>query len=307
MTNDWQLDLRPLRYFVGVAEEKSLTKAAERLHIAPPALSRQMQKLEAALATELFTRSARGVELTEAGEILLRRAYLIFNQVHQAVHDVTSHADRPQGVVTVGMPPTPGEFIAPALLERIKTHFPEIELRFLEGFSAVLAQKLANNEIGIAVMHDPEPHSEITITELLVEHLWVVGNAGSLSEPSYTLAEAAALPLILPSRPNFLRMLIDSHAERERLTLNVVQRSDGVWHTKALVRYGHGHTILTYGAVLSEMQQGTLDAVPITDPRIEWTLCVAMRRDQSRKPAFQAVGEAIREIVGDLVSREIWK
>ncbi len=193
------------------------------------------------------------------------------------------------------------------LLERIKTNFPDIELRFLEGFSGVLEQQLANNEISIAVMHDPEPGNDITITELLVEHLWVVGSSGSLRQESYTLAEATALPLILPSRPNYLRMLIDSHAERENLTLNVVQRSDGVWHTKALVRYGHGQTILTYGAVLSEMQQGTLDAVPITDPRIHWTLCVAMRRDQSRKPAFIVVSEAIREIVGGLVTRAIWK
>jgi LysR family transcriptional regulator, nitrogen assimilation regulatory protein len=307
MANDWQLDLRPLRYFVCVAEEKSLTKAAERLNVAQPALSRQMQKLEAGLSTELFTRSARGVELTEAGEILLRRAYLIFNQIQQTVHDVTAEANRPHGVVTVGMPPTPGEFIAPLLLERIKTNFPDIELRFLEGFSGVLEQKLANNEISIAVLHDPKPGSDITVAELLVEHLWVVGGAGSLDQESYTLAEAAALPLILPSRPNYLRMLIDSHAEAQNLTLNVVQRSDGVWHTKALVRYGHGHTILTYGAVLSELQQHTLDAVPITDPRIDWTLCVAMRRDQSRKPAFILVSEAIREIADDLVRQNIWK
>jgi LysR family transcriptional regulator, nitrogen assimilation regulatory protein len=307
MAIDWQLDLRPLRYFVSVAEEKSLTKAAERLNVAQPALSRQMQKLEAALATPLFIRSARGVELTEAGEILLRRAYLIFNQIQQTVHDVTAGANHPQGIVTVGMPPTPGEFIAPVLLERIKRNFPDIELRFLEGFSGILEQRLANNEIGIAVMHDPKPGSDIVVSELLVEHLWVIGAAGSLDRPSYTLAEAAALPLILPSRPNYLRMLIDSHAEREKLTLNIVQRSDGVWHTKALVRYGHGQTILTYGAVLSEMQHGTLDAVPITDPRIDWTLCVAMRRDQSRKPAFIVVGEAIGEIVGDLVARQIWK
>ena len=307
MNNDWQLDLRPLRYFVCVAEEKSLTKAAERLHVAQPALSRQMQKLEAALATELFIRSARGVELTKAGDILLSRAYLIFNQIQQTVNDVTSQADRPQGVVTVGMPPTPGEFIAPVLLERIKAHYPEIELRFLEGFSSVLAQKLANNEISIAVMHGPEPSSDMTITELLVERLWVIGAAGTLDRASYTLAEAAALPLILPSRPNFLRILIDSHAEREKLTLNVVQRSDGIGHTKALVRFGHGQTILTYGAVLSEMQQGTLDTAPITDPQIDWTLYVAMRRDQSRKPAYRVVSEAIREIVRDLVNRSIWK
>lgn len=304
---DKQLDLKPIRYFVCIAEEKSFTAAAERLHIAQPALSRQIKRLEEDLAAELFTRNPRGIELTEAGELLLERAYVILNQVQQTVHDVQSRANRPQGVVTVGIPPTPGEFIAPVLLQHVKARYPEIELRFIEGFSGQLERRLRNNEIGVAVMHDAAPGDDFVVTDLLRERLWVVGKAGSLKRDSYPFEEAVDLPLILPSRPNYLRILIDSHAERKNLKLNIVERADGVWILKALVRFGHGFTILTYGAVLSEMQQGTLDAVPIRDPRIDWKLCVVMRRDQSRKLAFTVVQESIRQIVDDLVARSVWK
>lgn len=307
MSDDWNLDLRALRYFVSVAEEKGFTRAAARLQIAQPALSRRIRRLEEDLGVDLFRRTPRGVDLTESGAMLLERAYTIFNQVQQVHHDLSGEADLARGVVTVGMPTTPGEFIAPVLLERVRATHPGIELRFREGFSGVLERQLANNEIGVAVMHDPEPRDEIAITPLLTERLWVVGRRGSVDANGYTLADAVRLPLILPSRPNFLRVLIDDRAARAGLALNEIHRADGLWLLKSLVRYGHGFTILTYGAVISEAQQGTLDAVPIRDPAIEWTLCVANRRDQIHRRAVAVVVDQIRDIVADLVARQVWR
>ncbi|KZB62596.1 MULTISPECIES: LysR family transcriptional regulator [Thalassospira] len=307
MNGEWQPELRALRYFVSVAEEKSFTRAANRLRIAQPALSRQIKRLEEDLKVQLFTRTVRGADLTEAGEILLRRAYLMFNQLQQTHHDITIHSTHLGGVVSVGMPPTPGEFIAPRLLERSKALYPDIELRFVEGFSADLEQKMANNEIGVAVMHDPTPRDDIQITELLVEHLCLVGRSGTLSKPSYSLKEAASYPLIMPSRPNFLRILVDSYAEKHDVSLNIETRSDGIGHTKSLVRYGHGFTILTYGAIISDVQSGVLEAMPIVDPAITWRLCVAMRMDQGRKRTLSVVEQMIHEIVDDLVAAGIWK
>ncbi|WP_212524085.1 LysR family transcriptional regulator [Actibacterium sp. MT2.3-13A] len=306
-SQDWQPELRALRYFLCVAEEKNMTRASKRLRIAQPALSRQIARLEAELGVPVFHRTARGMEVTEAGEILQRRAYAIMAQVAQAHHDVTAHADRPRGVVVVGMPPTPGEFIAPPLLARMKSQYPEIELRFIEGFSRELETRLARGEIGLAVMHDAPVQDDIVISELLVEHLYVIGPCGSLDRPEYSLREAVALPLVMPSRPNYLRILVDKHADAIGAELNIVQRVDGVWHLKSLVRHGHGFTILTYGGVLSEVQSGTLEARPITDPRIDWTLCVATKADQRRKKAIQVVEAVTKDIVNDLVRRKIWR
>lgn len=307
MNQDWPIDLKSLRYFVGVAEEKSFSRAASRLRIAQPAISRQVRSLEDDLGVELFTRHARGVDLTEAGEILLRRAYTIFRQVQQARDDVNTHSRTPRGTVTVGAPPTAGEFIIPRLIAQSRAAYPEVELRFVEGFSGELHQKLMNNEISLAVMHNPTLHPEIKISELLTEYLCVVGPAGSLTRTGYTLAEVAAMPLVLPDRPNHLRILIDEHAERHDLTVDASIHSDGVWLTKAIVREGHGFTILTAGAVISEVRQGLLDAVPISDPSIPWRLGVAMRVDQSRKRTFVVIEELIHAIAGGLVAENIWR
>lgn len=304
---DWQPELRTLRYFVCVAEEKSLTAAASRLRIAQPALSRQIRQLEDGLGTPVFRRTPRGVELTEAGAILLGRAYSILAQVQQAHHDVTAQVRAPRGVVVVGMPPTPGEFIAPPLLARVMANFPQIELRFVEAFSRDLERRLIQGEIGLVVMHDPPVRDDIVISRLLDEHLYVIGPTGAIDREAYTLVEAARLPLVLPSRPNTLRILVDKHADAGNLPLNIVQRADGIWLLKALVRNGHGFTLLTYGAVTSEVRQGTLAAAPLVDPRIDWTLCTATRTDQHGKMAVRVVENSVRTIVQDLVARGIWK
>ncbi|WP_421847656.1 LysR family transcriptional regulator [Marinomonas sp.] len=307
MANVWHLDLRFLRYFACVAEEKNLTHAAKRLRIAQPAVSRAIQRLESDLNVELFVRNARGVELTEAGRILLERTYIIFNQIQQTQNDVKGKNDEPRGVVSIGMPPTPGQFIAPALLSWVKENYPDIELHFFEGMSSTLQQRLNNNEIGLAVVHDPLDNADIVTSELLIEKLWVVGKTGTIRQSSYTLAEAAALPLIMPSRTNRLRLLIDNHADKQGLQLNIVQNVEGVLNLKSLVKEGHGYSILTYGAIISEAQQGNIEAAPIESPQINWTLGTAMRRDQSRKQAFIVVREAIHAIVNNLVAKSIWK
>lgn len=109
--SDWEPDIRTLRGFVTVAEERNITRAANRLHIAQPALSRKIANLERELNLALFDRSVRGVDLTPAGKILLDRAYAIFGQLAQTFHDVTASSEKPAGTVVVGMPPTPGEFM----------------------------------------------------------------------------------------------------------------------------------------------------------------------------------------------------
>lgn len=305
--HDWQPDLRTLRYFVVIAEEKSLTKAASRLNIAQPALTRQIARLERELGTDIFRRMPRGMELTETGEILLEHCYTVFAQLARTYRDVQTHAHAPSGIVVVGLPPTPGEFILPPLFARIARDYPQIALRTVEGFSRELEKGVRGGDIALAVMHDPSEHPDLTVRAMLNETLQLVGPPGTLPRREYTLSEAAALPLILPPRPNVLRILVDRAAHDAGLDLNVIHPVDGIWHLKALVRAGQGHTILTRGGVLTEIEQGTLTARPIVDPVINWRLCVVSRTGHDRKPAIAAVASAICDIVADLVATGAWR
>lgn len=140
-----------------------------------------------------------------------------------------------------------------------------------------------------------------------MENLHVVGPPGSLDQARYTLAEVADLPLIMPSRPNFLRIIFDRACDERDLAPRVVQRVDGMWHIKALVRSGHGFTMLTYGGVLTEAAAGTLDARPLIKPQIGWRLCIATRAEHKPKVAISIVEDAIFDIVIDFVKRGLWQ
>jgi len=304
---DWFPEMRALRYFVCVAEEQSFSKAAGRLRIAQPALSRQIAGLERDLGIPLFDRLPRGVELTEAGEILLQHAYSVFSQLSQAFRDTTNHSQHPKGIVVLGTPPTPGEFILPELVTRTRERFPEIELRLVEGFSRELEKALISGDIAIAVMHDPPRRSDIYSEVLISEQLNLIGSPDALTRESYTFAEAAAMPLVMPPRPNYLRLIVDQVADEQGVSLNVVQRVEGVWHLKALVRHGNGFTLLTSGAVAVEKHQGTLDVRPITDPEVTWPLCVATSREQRRKGAVRAIEGLIVEIMREVREEGGWK
>src|SRR6476620_9584102 len=118
------MELKALRYFTAVVEAGSFSKAAAFLLIAQPALSRQVQKMEAEVGTKLLLRTGRGLQLTEAGVLMLERAQLILRQAAQAVEDVRMQGAGIHGVVTIGTSLATGSKIAPQLLQYCGEHFP---------------------------------------------------------------------------------------------------------------------------------------------------------------------------------------
>jgi len=120
------MDLKQLNTFVQVAELGSLSKAADRLHIAQPALSRQVRMLEEELKVRLFSRHGRGMVLTESGNLLLSRATAILRQIEEIRADLTEQAGAIRGKVVLGTPPTVGDVLAARLAERFMTQYPEV-------------------------------------------------------------------------------------------------------------------------------------------------------------------------------------
>ncbi|MBN9241265.1 MAG: LysR family transcriptional regulator [Mesorhizobium sp.] len=300
-------DITGLHYFSVVAEERSFSRASARLRIAQPAISRKIKALEQDLGVQLFTRHTRGVDLTEPGESLLRNAYGLFRQIENLRDHAVTSGETPRGVVTVGVLPTPGEYIVPKLVEQARKLYPEIKFRIVEGYSGDLHAMLVNQEINIAVMHAPMPHPDIVVHDLLVDYLCLVGKAGTLKKTTYPFAEAAAFPLILPAAPNLLRLRIDQIAESRNIGLNVSHQCNGFWLTKALIRNGAGYTMVTFGSVVTDLEKGDFDVSLVADPNVPWPLAVAMRADQHRRLSLVVIKGLIETIVAELRSKQIWQ
>jgi DNA-binding transcriptional LysR family regulator len=150
------MELRHLRYFIAVAEELHFSKAAERLHIAQPPLSQQIQQLEAELGVELFQRKTkRQVQLTEAGQAFLQEAYQLFAQLSKAI-DLTQRIGRGEkGQLRVGFTSLVTYDLLPVILLRFREQFPEVELVLQELTTTQQEQALFNRHIHVGFAHPP--------------------------------------------------------------------------------------------------------------------------------------------------------
>jgi len=145
------MELRHLRYFVAIAEERSFTRAAERLWIAQPGLSTQIRRLEAELGVQLFTRHTRGVDLTEAGSLFLSRAQETLAAAELATCTGRDIEDGVVGSLRIGLSTTPGWGPAERLLERFARLRSAVEVTTVEAYGGALARDLRDGRLDAVV------------------------------------------------------------------------------------------------------------------------------------------------------------
>lgn len=307
------MDIKGLRYFVTVAQFGSITRAAAFLHVAQPALSRQVRKLENDLDVELLHRSPRGILLTRAGERLAERASAILRQVDKTQAEAKSWGADPAGPVSVAMIPAVGALIAPRLVQQVRDRYPEIRLALAEDLSASISRSLLDDEIDLGLYQADKSDTAFQVTPLLTEPLLLIGpgNDDRLSRKrarrAVTLMELASYPLLLPGRPNAIRLMIDRIASARRVTLDIRENVDGSSMIKRLVEAGLGYTIQCFSFVHAEVSRGDLSICPLAVPQLAREWCLVRPRDRVPAAATLAVSGVIEEIVADLVKDRDWR
>lgn len=148
------MELRHLRYFVAVAEEENVTRAAERLRVSQPPLSRQIRDLEEELGVELFERTARSVRLTSAGRTFLEEARAVLRRAEEAVAKVRSARNRPSGVIAVGFAPSLTADLLPTVLRRFRKAHPSVRVSLHDMSSEEMLRALRSGTIALALMAD---------------------------------------------------------------------------------------------------------------------------------------------------------
>jgi len=302
------MDLRQLNTFIQVADLGSLSRAADRLRIAQPALSRQIRLLEEELAVPLFTRHGRGMVLTEAGERLRARASGILRQVEDTRTDIMQEAGAVRGRVVFGMPPTVGSILATRLIERFLAQYPDVTLRVVQAFSGYLLDWLYSGELDIAVVYGGDAAASVRFSPLLVENLHYVGaaEAGLTPHHAVSFADVTAGRLILPGPQHGLRQLVEAEARRCGHGLQVAVEADDLQILKELAMRGIGATILPLAAVHEEVRAGRLCAAPIIDPHMSRKLVVAEPLGRQLSNAVRRFGEVLRDEVSTMVQAGVW-
>ena len=171
----FSMELKQLDYFLGVAESGSFSKAAIRLSVAQPILSRQIKLLESELGVELLYRNGRGVVVSEAGKVLETYARSVVGLVGKARSEIGSLKAEPKGRVAIAMPPSIGWMLTGPLVVRCREAFPGILLHVAEGFSGHVAEWLSTGRVDIGVVYQAPRLSTLQTEPLLSDELILLG------------------------------------------------------------------------------------------------------------------------------------
>lgn len=198
------MDIKSLKYFVTVAEELNITKAAEKLHMSQPPLSAQIKGLEEELDTELFIRGKRRLQLTESGQTLYRKAKEILSLTENTLADIRMMGKGMRGTIYIGLVEGMAPDIASEWFAGFIAKYPDIRFRILDGSTDDLLEKMRSGLIDLAVITSPVDNSLL--------HNFYVGEErmGALMNSSHPLAsgegdeidisELAGENIIVPSR-----------------------------------------------------------------------------------------------------------
>lgn len=295
------IQLRHLRYFVGIVDAGSLSRAATTLYVAQPALSQQMAELEQQLGVSLLHRSARGVRPTPAGDVLYREAQAILRHVEKLPDMVRDSGGEVAGAVSLGMSSTVAAFLAGPFIEACRAALPRVSLSLVTEDSVTLKARIAAHALDLAVIFDADAAPAPACMPLFRQRLYLVdrkklpGHARSVP-----LARVAALPLVLAGPPNGLRRVLDRVFAAAGLQPNIAVETNLLPSMLAAVHSGAGATIVPLGDFTALLGRGTLAATPI-EPPIHLTAHVVHDGDHAPTRAAEAVRALLASVIAQLL------
>jgi len=293
------MELRSIQYFVQVADEGSITRTADKIGIAQPALTRHIKQLEAELGTQLLMRLPRGVRLTTSGRDFLDHARAIMLEVARASEHVRSKAQSPRGRVVMGTSPTLAPLLLPRCIARARQQCPTVTLKVVEGFSPQLLDALLTGRLDLAVMTNPPRTAALALTPLCSEPLVVISPPGARgTRQAFSLAELSSTQFILTVG---LRTLAEQQLAGVGVSLKVEAEIDSVEAIRRLLVSGVGMTIMPVSAFYEELRAGQVVAHPIEDANLHRILILARPIAEARSAAINEIEHIVRGEMADLL------
>jgi LysR family transcriptional regulator, nitrogen assimilation regulatory protein len=277
------MDLKQLQYFLKVCDAPSLSDAAYTAGISQPALSRHVRMLEEELGVILFDRHPRGMALSEAGERLRESAVALVREADRIKADFAAATDQPRGVLSVGTPSSLRRFLITPVIAKLSEAHPALSYRIHEGTSRGIRDSLVHGRAEIAVVSTLEDLDPFKAKRLVSEALFLIGPRKAqlqLDQP-VPARELARLPMILTSRPNSLRMIVDQALARHAITSEAKIEVETLQMALDLIDTTGGYSVFPYCAIEIALRENRITASPIEKLHISWAIVSLKERRQS--------------------------
>jgi LysR family nitrogen assimilation transcriptional regulator len=294
------VELRQIQYFTTIVREGSFSRAARKLYVGQPALTKQVQALERELGVELLVRLPDGVRPTLAGARLDGMAQTLLGYVDDIRSAVLEAADSLAGTVRLGLSPSLVPGLARYLEEGFAEEHPQARVEIVEALPMFLAEWVEEGRLDLGVFtHQPShaaPH--LSVTAVGSDEMLLVARQGMLSDVGDHATPSALRSLRLVLTPGFHDLLRTS-VGLGRVGEDIGSRTDSIHMVRDLVARGEYCSVLPYLFVRDDLDAGILSAVPFA-PVLERQLVAVTRAGRQPPPAVRAVVEMVRVRLGEL-------
>ena len=292
------MEIKQLKAFIAIAEEKTFTAGAKRVHVTQAAVSMQIRQLEEEIGLPVFTRTPRKVILTEAGEYLLERARRILREHNSALEELAVIAGAEHGRLRIGS--ASAMFATdqlPYILEKLKQKYPNAEVSVSSGTSTKLVDKIMHGEVDIAFVSLPIETTNVQ-TELLYsdEIVAIAHPSHPFAEEKYiSAARLAAENLILGEKGGNTRRMIDDFFDAHHLKPHVVMELSRQEAINKMVENNMGVGIAGAKSSMQFVSDGKLISWWVEGAEIKWNLGLARLRGGYFSPIAQEFTKLCRE------------
>ena len=299
------MDLRQLRYFVGIVQAGSLSRAADQMHVAQSAISHHLARLESELERQLVTRSPKGIELTEAGSVLYRHSESILRHLEFAKQDAMSTLEAPSGRVCFGFPGVLAPLLCYELLKRVRTAYPNILLQLTEANGWLLRERLVNGRLDIALLYLAEPQRGLAVEPLASEELFY---CTADPDPSpIRVAQVVRRPLLLATADSNSRQVAEKAFGKHGVTVSPVAEMDTIGTLRRAIAAGMGDSIMPWSALYDGEKKVALTCRRFADAKLVRPVALCFPEQSPRSPAIQAVALTLKSLVRELIEAGVWE
>jgi LysR family transcriptional regulator, nitrogen assimilation regulatory protein len=295
------MELRQMQYFLCLAEEGNVTRAARQLNIVQPALSMQIAKLEAGFGKKLFHRGAHGVSLTPAGETLVRLVTPIVRDAEQANAEMAQLDGKVSGRVRIGLITSVAQSTLATSFATIARTYPDVELSACEGYTETLIEWVVSGQLDVAIINVPRRKIALEAHPIMDEEMALGYRAGSdIALPRVLrFEELAHCDIVIPSKRHGLRLVLENRAAEAGIELKPRLEIDTLSAICEVVASTPMVTVLPSIALHQMLAAGRVEARRFARPGISRSIAWV----HSPRRVISAATSAVLEIVKhDLIS-----
>ena len=279
-----------LKYFNAVAKLGSIRKAADRLHVAPSAVSRQIAQLEHEVDAVLFERSKSGVRLTAAGEVLARQSHRIFRDLDRARAGIDDLRGLRRGEVSLWVIEGFVTGLLPTILAEFQRRYPAVAFKVQTASTDRITEALLEDEADIGITFNASPRAEIETIAEFPEPIscLVAGDHKYAGRKSLTLEEICKEPLALPDHSFGIRQSFERTVARHKLVPRVLVTTNSLELTNTMAVTGQFIAFKPALAVITQLGSGQLRAIPVADAELASARSsISVHRDRPLSHAAQ--------------------